>query len=140
MSQYRPSLCYIQQSSDIQDSTMSVSKGKSDISPALYSIRSVIFESLYTCMCHIRTCIKQCSISHSYMLSFFRGELTERFLFWLREPPMAMAEALVVSELSQMLRVLRYPPEVHPRLSSKQPVSVSEHHTALPLMTGLLSI
>lgn len=50
MSQYCPSLCYIQQSSDIQDSTMSVSKGKSDISPALYSIRSVIFESLYTCV------------------------------------------------------------------------------------------
>lgn len=31
------------------------------------------------------------------MLFFFRGELTEPFLLWLREPPMAATESVFVS-------------------------------------------
>lgn len=45
----------------------------------------------------------KCSVS-SYMLLLFPGELTERFLFWLMEPPMATAES--ASDLLQMLRSL----------------------------------
>lgn len=85
---------------------------------------------------HKQAC-KQWSVS-SYMLLFFRGELTERLLFWLREPPMATAQSVFVL-LSQILRTTLSPPEVHLCLSSVQPGSTSEPHGALPLMTDWLS-
>lgn len=72
------------------------------------------------------------------MLLFFRGELTERLLFWLREPPMATAQSVFVL-LSQILRTSLSPPEVHLCLFSVQPGSTSEPHGALPLMTDWLS-
>lgn len=83
---------------------------------------------------------KQRRIS-SYMLLFFRGELTEPFLCWLREPPMATAKSVFCFPLiSDALYVLLSASQVHLCLSSRQPDSTSElHNNALLLMTGLLS-
>lgn len=80
------------------------------------------------------------------MLLFFPGELMDRFLFWLREPPMATAESLSVSDLSQMLLKSLSPLKVHLCLSSIQPGSTSEPHMPcyhltsqpLPVLTLLL--
>lgn len=38
--------------------------------------------------------------TNTYMLLFFRGEPTEPFLCWLREPPMATAKSVLVAGLS----------------------------------------
>lgn len=40
------------------------------------------------------------------MLLFFRGELTEPFLCWLREPPMATAESLFLRFIPDAAYVL----------------------------------
>lgn len=74
------------------------------------------------------------------MLLFFRGELMELFLFWLREPPMATdtSERFASGSSSQMLRTSFSPLKVHLCLSSRQ--LGSEPDGAQLLMTDVLSL
>ncbi len=97
---------------------------------------------LSICLCkftslHIQT-YKQWSIFSSYMLLFFRGELMELFLCWLREPPMATDESVFVSGLSQILctssRASPLPLLQTARLSVRAPQRTASHHDWLVII------
>lgn len=80
------------------------------------STHSAIVESLCLCKFPFRITLTHKFRISSYMLLFFRGELTEPFLCWLREPPMATAESVFVSGLSQMLCMSFFPSQGSPLL------------------------
>lgn len=75
------------------------------------------------------------------MLLCFPGELSDRFLFWLREPPMATAGcSLGFSPVAPNGGDLLRPDKFHLCFSFTQSGSASEAHTApLSLITHLSS-